>query len=240
MSDPLALHRATLLRARPETWRGQVIEIALPSEIADEWQAPGQYCMLALGPEQGDHPAPSPFVIANAPGGPGEGLLFYIQRSGPFTEALSGLRPGDPIWLTAPQGPGFPLAEMRQSQGPVLLATNGSGLAGVRGLMRHLVAAGRRVTLFQSCRHPGDFPFLADLLHLKDQGADVRLALTGGDPHWTGRRGRIQHLIAEATDLPEDLADGWVILCGVPAMQHEVAQWAMAQGVPPERICTNH
>ncbi|MFN3202579.1 MAG: hypothetical protein ACE366_29580 [Bradymonadia bacterium] len=235
------LHPTTLLDGYPETWRGRVIRVALTEPLRASWRSPGQYCMLALDVE-GERLS-SPFVIANEPSEHfgTEALSFYVQRNGPLSEALCALPAGATLHVSAPQGPGFPQEAMLAHGGPVLLATNGSGLAGVRGLLWGLVEAGVPAVLYQGCRQPGDFPFLGELTELLRAGLDVRLVVSGHAPDWPGRRGYVQHNIAGELDtLPAGWADGWLALCGMPDMQRELTDWALGMGMARERICTNH
>jgi CDP-4-dehydro-6-deoxyglucose reductase len=220
-----------ILRARrPETARGAVLSIDVPEALRAAYTRPGQYCRISVDGVVGH------FALAGPPGpGPFE---FYVQRRGAVADALLALPLEAPVGLTAPEGPGFPLAEALSGSGPIYVLGTGSGLAALHGVLAGVAAAGRTATVYAGCREPGDFVFLSDLRGWEAAGFGVHLLVSRrGDPGFAGRRGYVQHALAH--DAP-DLSAAWIFACGVPAMVEAVREVCLRLGADPARIRTNH
>jgi dihydroorotate dehydrogenase electron transfer subunit len=174
--------------------------------------APGQFAMLWLpGLDE------KPFSISA-----GDPLAFTVCRVGPFSEALSGLGPGDIVWFRGPFGRGFGLETGCRE--PVLVG-GGYGAAPLAFLARRLAARPSRIRPVRihaviGARTAADLLFSARFAGL---GCEVHPATEDGS---TGSRGM-------ATDAARELlapgrADR-LYACGPAGMLEELERLVPAE-----------
>jgi NAD(P)H-flavin reductase len=175
----------------------------------------GQYVSLTLpGGARGT------FALANRPGQPAE---LLVKRGGEAADALAALPIGASISIDAARGPGWGVPD---SDDPVVLLVNGSGLAAVRPLLHDLLTQrpGRRVHLFFGAISDAHVPFRADLDAWASAGVDVRYV-------WDHAPVRFVQLAAVEAGLLQPPAV--LVLCGHgPMLAHAKQLWAEAGGAP--------
>jgi NAD(P)H-flavin reductase len=189
--------------------------------------APGQFNMLyAFGIGE------AAISISGDPAQPGR-LVHTIRAVGKVSEALSRLRPGDPLGLRGPFGKGWPVEEALGSD--VVVVAGGLGLAPLRPAVYRLLserARFGRVILLYGTRSPGDILFQQELERWRRR-LDVDLAVTvdhaGGE--WRGNVGVVTTLIARASFDP---LNAIAMVCG-PEIMMRFAITALAKAGVPDR-----
>ena len=173
-------------------------------------------------------------------------LEFYLTlvTSGELTPRLFALRPGNRVFLSPKASGLFTLDRTPPGKGVLLVAT-GTGLAPYISMLRTLLIhdTQRRFVVLQGARCSWDLGYRAELESL----ARIRPNFTylpsitrpHLDPHFRGRTGRIQTLLAEGAveevsglTLNPALMDAF--LCGNPEMIREVKELLVARGFVPD------
>ncbi|MHB9009900.1 MAG: ferredoxin--NADP reductase [Limisphaerales bacterium] len=173
-------------------------------------------------------------------------LEFYLTlvMSGELTPRLFALRPGHRVFLS-PKASGLFTLDRTPPEKGVLLVATGTGLAPYISMLRTLLIHDtRRFVVVQGARCSWDLGYRAELESL----ARIRPNFTylpsitrpHLDPHFRGRTGRIQTLLAEgaveeAAGLPLNPALLDAFLCGNPEMIREVKELLVARGFVPDQ-----
>ncbi len=215
-----------------ETARAKSIVLDLPA-----WPGhrAGQHVDIRLTAEDG-YRAQRSYSIASAP--EDELLALTVERldDGEVSPYLTEvLEPGDELELRGPIG-GYFVWEA-SLPGPLQLIAGGSGIAPLRAMLRHWVAADRPVAtrLLYSARSLDDAIFREELLGLE---ADVRLALTRALPDgWSGHRGRIDRALVESAAWPPQERPR-IYVCGPTAFVEAAAELLVESGHRPDSIRT--
>jgi ferredoxin-NADP reductase len=197
--------------------------------------SPGQAALLGLEGQ----PQRQPYSIACSPEDTAErGVLEFLVGVGPTGHAqtaLAGARAGQVVALRGPLGSfRFP---RRVREPHVFFLAGGTGIAPIRSMLRHALAAGLagRLGLLYSARSDREFAFLPELRQL-DRTGRLRLTITAtreSSPAWHGERGRftLQRLGALVED-PATLC----FVCGPSSLVAEAPAMLRRLGVTPERI----
>lgn len=145
-------------------------------------------------------------------------IELHIRRrpGGRFSDtALAALKVGDNLTFEGP----FGQVDWREGTGPAILMGTGTGLAPLKALLEHGLAAGgeRQIHLYWGGRTPSDLYLHAHFHHLARAQARFTFTPLLSRPHanWLGRRGYVQHAVAE--DFP-DLHEADIYACGSGAM----------------------
>ncbi len=161
-------------------------------------------------------------------------FLLKVDDAGAAGPHLPSLAPGLRVDLEGPSG-SFVLQD---AEAPAyLFVAGGTGIAPLRGMLRHLIASDVRVpiALLYSVRDPAEFAFRVELERLARRGL-IRLLLTiTGEGHeaWTGERGRVAERQLAAM-LPDPGAVCY--LCGPPALVEDLPPLLRRIGVGSSRI----
>ena len=219
-----------------ETAQAKSIVLDLPG-----WRGhrAGQHVDIRLTAEDG-YQAQRSYSIASAP--EDDLLALTVERldDGEVSPYLTDvLEPGDALELRGPIG-GYFVWEA-SLPGPLQLIAGGSGIAPLRAILRHWVAADRPVAarLLYSARSPDDAIFREELLDLAAYDeVDVRIALTRAwPPDWSGHRGRIDRALFDAAVWPpQELPRTYV--CGPTGFVEAAAELLVERGHRPESIKT--
>jgi NAD(P)H-flavin reductase len=216
---------ATLLDTWDETPTLVGVRLDAPS-ITAAHRAPGQFITLA---------GTTPVALASAPG---HGVELLLKKDGTAWELLRPHRPGDHIDVDGPSGHGYPLA--RHAGRDLVLLGAGSGIAPLHAVVQAILDDRPRwgaVHVYYGHREPGEFAFRREVDAWR--AANVRLVdvLSGGDPAWTGARGRV-HVALEAA--PPPLGNAVVYVCGMAEMVADATTTLARLGVPGERVFRNY
>lgn len=199
----------------------------------------------------GDLPLPGQFFQVSVAGvgeapisasGWGEGWIeLTIRKVGAVTQAIFALAVGDRLHLRGPYGKPFPVAEFAGHR--AIVAAGGTGLAPVRGLIRHLLATcGTAVgptdlTILAGFKSPADVLFADDLRDWSGQVSatcTVDRAATG----WTGHVGVITTLIPGLA-IPEP-ATTRVVVVGPPLMMKYTVAAFLDRGIAAEQLWVSY
>ncbi len=253
---PLELHRRSDVASPLSTWsdsrvsvqplhplpvvdvqeaaRGQLALVlnAAGTAVARDHAHAGQYALVQLGDD-----VARPFAIASAPGEPK--IEFLLKLPADRAAVLLGLARGDRVPVSAPRGPGFPLA---QAQGrPLWLIGTGSGVAPLKAVVEALLPERARyadVHLLYGVRQADELAYAQRFGEWAGRGVHVVPVVSQPAPGtWDGPRGRVQdHLPAQI----DGAAEAWFFLCGLPEMDREVAATLLQRGVAPDQIFRNY
>jgi ferredoxin-NADP reductase len=220
----------------PETARAKSILLDLPG-----WRGhrAGQHVDIRLTAEDG-YQAQRSYSIASAPGD--DLLALTVERldDGEVSPYLTDvLEPGDELELRGPIG-GYFVWEA-SLPGPLQLIAGGLGIAPLRAMLRHWVAADRPVAarLLYSARSLDDAIFRSELLGLAAYDeVEVRIALTRAWPAgWSGHRGRIDRPLVDAVTWPPSERPRTYV-CGPTAFVEAAAELLVESGHRPDSIKT--
>lgn len=189
----------------------------------------GQY--VALQAEIGGSTATRYYSIASPPRPDGT-IELCIRHEGEFGTHLLGLGAGDAVSCTEPMGkmrlvdPGRPAAYFAA----------GTGVSPMRAiLLAHLEANPHAdATLTLGARHESELLYRDEFEALARQCEGFRFfpVVSGDDPEWAGRRGRVT---AHVDAVLENSSDIDAYFCGPPEMVSELRarlEWA---GIPDDR-----
>ena len=200
-----------------------------------KYRQPGQYVFVAKS-EQGP---PSGFAIARAPDPGRHYIELLIAKGTELGTHLASLSVGDSVFMSEPQGQGYPLAQVKGRD--LLLLSAGSGLAPIRALLEVVVSRRQRfgrVHLVHGQASRAELPFRDWLDGLPASDVSVELALSRAGDEWGGFRGYAQDL-AETAQRFADVERLSVFVCGMPAMQDAAIELAKRSGVAGEQIFIN-
>jgi dihydroorotate dehydrogenase electron transfer subunit len=168
--------------------------------------APGQFFMLWL-PRLDEKPYTIDYTG-------GDAFSVLVQRRGPFSARLAGLRPGELVGFRGPFGRGFWDLDRFAGSSRVALIGGGCGMAVVKSLLGRLP----RATVVQGARRAS--------LVVRGEGLADQVVLT--DDGSAGRRGLPDEWLREQVDA--DALD-MVYACGPEGMLSAVVRVCRAAGV---------
>ena len=220
----------TVLAVIDESPSIRTFRLERPSSFAFE---AGQFLTLRVQVDGAPHVRC--YSISSAPEATGY-LEISVKRQGLVSGTLhSTLRQGSRIWVRPPAGRFvYPARDDRS----LVLVAGGVGITPLLSMARHAVGAdpGRPVTLIYSARRHEELAFREELAWMASRHAQFRVVatVTGGDPAWTGQRGRISPALV-AHHVP-DAAHAIVMLCGPGEMVADVRAMLRGAGVPDAQV----
>lgn len=189
--------------------------------------APGQFNMLyAFGVGE------CAISISGHPGEPDK-LLHTIRAVGTVTNALSKLRPGDPIGIRGPFGSCW---AMQAAEGnDVVFVAGGIGLAPLRPAIYQVLANREqygKVVLLCGTRTPQDILFRRDLQKWRSRlDMEVFVTVDRAESGWQGNVGVVTTLIRRASF---DRLNTVAMICGPEIMMQFTVMELLKRGVSPE------
>lgn len=221
---------AVVVSTQPCTPTITRLVLQLPADVALEYR-PGQYMNILL-PDG----ATRSFSMASARS-PHNQVDLHIRRisGGRFTDAhLAALAPGDALTVEIPHGTFCFHAEDWR---PMILAATGTGIAPIKAILESLLddPACPPVTLYWGMRNEAELYLRRAIESWAGRLCEFRFVpvLSRPDASWTGRRGYVQHAIAEDHD---DFAEHAFYLCGAPEMVSDTKRIVMARGADADFI----
>ena len=216
---------------RRETPSTRTIRVALDGRNFP--YAAGQAAWVGLAPDD----ELTPYSIASAPEETARDgslqFLVKVDEARRFGAAVATLRRGADIFVAGPFGSFvFPA---RPPRAPLLFVAGGTGIAPIRAMIVHALAAGATepIRLLYSGRSPDEFAYLDELRALAREGRlSLELTLTGDAGRWRHSRGR-----ASAAHLERLAGSGTIaFLCGPPSMVADVSATLTTLGVRADDI----
>ncbi len=225
MTNPYLPTPAQILEVRPETAIDWTYRLAWP-----EAPRPGQFFEVSV-PRLGE----APISVS----GFGEGWIeMTIRKVGRVTDGIFALRPGDTLHLRGPYGNGF--EPQRFAGRHLIVAAGGTGLAPVRGVVRHWVEhrdALKGLDVLLGFRDAGNILFRDEIAAWADRSA-VQVTVDHGGEGWTGHVGVITTLIP---DLPiPSLPDVEAIVVGPPVMMKFTVLALLERGLAEQQIWVSY
>ena len=214
---------ATVVALRPETASARTIRLRLDGPV--DFRA-GQHFVVRLTAPDG-YRASRSYSVASAPdGGPEIELTVERLPDGEVSTYLhDDLEAGDRLEVRGPIGGWF----VWDGRSPALLVGGGSGVVPLMSMLRLARATGRaeRLRAVVSVRGPEELFYRDEL-----PGPGVEVLYTRRPPAGHPRpAGRIT-----AADLPADLADRTVYICGSAAFAEAATAAVLDRGVDAARI----
>jgi NAD(P)H-flavin reductase len=239
MAEPLVdppYAAAPVLEAWDETPQLRALRVDLGRERAARYTVPGQVLKLRAPTGTDGY-----YAIASAPT-PGDGAHaeLLIKRGGALADAIIAAADSGALPASDPFGRGFPVDEARGRD--VLLFAAGSGIAPVRALVQHVIAARGdfgRVELYYGQREAGDFAFQREHAAWERAGVRVILCASRAADGWTGAHGHVQD-VARSQLIGALGPQAAAFVCGMKPMVAGVRETLAAAGLAPERVYLNY
>lgn len=189
----------------------------------------GQFMQLTM-PGVGE----APFTPSSSPSKP-ETLEFTILRMGTVTEALHGLKEGDPVGLRGPFGKGYPLDKLEGTE--VLVVGGGCGIAPLRSLLYMLfdnMEKFKRVSIKYGAKSPAELVYRDSYDEWQAiHKVDFTPTTDMGAPGWSGHVGLVTTIL---DDLDIDISNSYAVACGPEIMLKFVTQKLLEVGYRPDQI----
>jgi NAD(P)H-flavin reductase len=190
---------------------------------------PGQFNMLyAFGAGE------IPVSLSGDPGD-ADSLIHTVRAVGSVSQALTRLKPGDPVGLRGPFGTPWPVGE--GAGGDILIVAGGLGLAPLRPAIYRLLGERDRfgrITLLYGTRGPEDILFRREVESWGNR-PDMRIEVTvdHADTAWRGHVGVVTKLIERAAFDP---GRAMALVCGPEIMMRFTARALETAGSAPGKI----
>lgn len=209
-------------RETHDTW-------TLAIEIGEFAFEPGQFNMLyAFGIGE------IPVSLSGDPRTPGP-LLHTVRAVGSASQAITRLKPGDPIGLRGPFGSVWPVDESAGSD--VLVIAGGLGLAPLRPAIYRLLAEREQyghVAILYGTRGPADILFQREIERWRRRlDTTIEVTVDHADAGWHGHVGVVTKLIDQAVFDPDHTV---ALVCGPEIMMRLAGRSLEAVGIAPSRI----
>lgn len=233
MPAALELRPCRVLRAWDETrsLRGITVDAG---DLRGAHTAPGQYVQVRLHGAGAE--AEGFFALANAPG---RELEILVKRGGgDAADGLVALEPGSLVAISAPSGPGYPIA--RHAGRDLILAAAGTGIAPMRAVVQHVLADRRRygaVRIYQGHRMQSDRAYAGEHAVWRAGEVEIVTVLSAPEPGWTGPRGWVQDAIRND---PPAVARAVAYVCGMKSMEDGVADVLVGLGMKRSDVHRNY
>ncbi|MBU0502786.1 MAG: FAD/NAD(P)-binding protein [Candidatus Omnitrophota bacterium] len=158
-----------------------------------------------------------------------------IMKAGEITSLLHGIQPNTPVGIRGPYGLGYPLDKFTGKD--ILIVGGGVGLAPLRSLLFALFGSMdkyNKVVLRYGSRTANDIIYKGLIPEwAKLDKVNMMVTVDVGDPSWSGNVGLVTTILK---DLPVDLNNAAVIVCGPPIMMKFVTLKLLDLGFKPPDI----
>lgn len=173
------------------------------------------------------------YSIASAPG-KGNRFELCLNRvdDGAFSPHLFDLSAGEVVNMQPPLG----TFTLRQPLRDSLLVATGTGIAPFRSMLKAVLTPDSPAfTLLFGVRHESHLLYRQEFEEMAREFPQFRFwpTLTQPGPDWTGRTGRVQAHLAEATGGRSDID---IYLCGLQPMVDDVRQTLKGMGFDRKQI----
>ena len=221
--------RATMAEIRLHTPDIYHLALDLPSDHGVQY-APGQYLNICL--PGGEHRS---FSMSSPQQGNRVTLQIRKIAGGRFTEQmLARTQPGDVLDVELPHGTFYYHAKDYQ---PMVFAATGTGFAPIKAILESLLDDEDcpPIHFYWGMRSEADLYLLDEIAAWAGRLYEFTFVpvLSRASDSWAGRRGYVQHAIAEDFG---DLSEHSVYLCGSPSMIQEAKALLALSGAALDKI----
>ncbi|MFG5779746.1 2Fe-2S iron-sulfur cluster-binding protein [Comamonas sp. J-3] len=221
--------RATVAEIRLHTPDIYHLALDLPSDHGVQY-APGQYLNICL--PGGEHRS---FSMSSPQQGNRVTLQIRKIAGGRFTEQmLARTQPGDVLDVELPHGTFYYHAKDYQ---PMVFAATGTGFAPIKAILESLLDDEDcpPIHFYWGMRSEADLYLLDEIAAWAGRLYEFTFVpvLSRASDSWAGRRGYVQHAIAEDFG---DLSEHSVYLCGSPSMIQEAKALLALSGAALDKI----
>ncbi|MFA5156779.1 MAG: FAD/NAD(P)-binding protein [Candidatus Omnitrophota bacterium] len=158
-----------------------------------------------------------------------------VMNAGRVTSLLHALRSNFSVGIRGPYGKGYPLDTF--SGKDILIVGGGVGLAPLRSLLFSLFSGMdkyNKVVLRYGARSPEDIVYRQAIPQWQQKDkVDIVVTVDKGDSQWKGNVGVVTTIL---NDLPVDLKNCAVIVCGPPVMMKFATMKLLEVGFQPNDI----
>lgn len=158
---------------------------------------------------------------------------YTIRRAGAITSALTGLRPGDPLWVRGPFGHRW---DLRLDGRDLLVVAGGIGLAPLRSAIHAIIAERgryRNVTVVVGARSSASLLYAREYDRWRAAGLEVVTTIDRDEPGWSGPVGFVPEVVA---GLDIDPRVTTALVCGPDVMMRLTARSLVDRGVAAEHV----
>lgn len=210
-----------LLPIRQISKTGRYVALALetPEHLRCSHQRDAQYVTLRLPGDKARF-----FVLANQPGSDFE---FLIEPTDEIDDALHELDPGDPVEVSAAEGPGFPDASTLES---LVIFVTGSASAAIKSVLNRLgrMDSPTPTTVYYGEIYRRDFAYAEEFEALSAR-PELRI-------EWVVE----PEFVQDAFDrTPADLDSATAFVCGAEPMVQSVVEMLLHRDFDPASIHSN-
>lgn len=162
-------------------------------------------------------------------------IIHTIRAVGSVSEALTELKPNQPVGVRGPYGSSWPVSEARGDD--VLLVAGGIGLAPLRPALYHLLGNRQEyghVALLYGARSPADLLYRQELDNWRHRvDLQVRVTVDRAGSDWLGDVGVVTKQLAK---VQLDPSRATAMICGPEVMIRFTAAALEQMGLATERI----
>jgi NAD(P)H-flavin reductase len=192
---------------------------------------PGQFVSLS-SPVQGKAVTRA-YSVSELPRGNQFALCLNRVHDGLFSPFLFALAEGDSVSMKGPLG----TFVWREPRKPSILVATGTGIAPIRAMLQHELAAGgdAPIHLIFGARYPHGLLYRDDFEAMAAQHPRFTFTptVTRPDESWTGLVGRVQPLLLDAIG---DSTEFEVYVCGLKEMVEDVRSKLKDRGFDRKQI----
>ncbi|MBI2559138.1 hypothetical protein HYW20_07500 [Candidatus Woesearchaeota archaeon] len=226
-----------ILKITDETPLVKSFRVELPKEVNINFY-PGQFFMVSFVDDSEIRTARA-YSIASSPLNKNY-LEIALNKVGPFTTKLFGMKEGDLLKFKGPYGKFYFSEEIKNN---LVLIAGGTGITPLMGIMRYCNDANlsNRIKLIYSVKTPHDIIYRDELKKIKNENKNFNYVVTitrsNAEHSWKGKIGRINlDLLKENM---EDVKNSLCYLCGSKEFVHSIIEMLESFGIKKEQIKTD-
>ena len=230
-------HVLEISEIKDETPTVKSFKVKLPENLNIDFY-PGQFFMVSF-PNDAEIKTARAYSISSSPEQK-KYLEIALNKVGPFTAKMFGLKQGDLLKFKGPYGKFYFNEEMKND---LMLIGGGVGITPLIGIARYCADKnlGNRVKLIYSVKTPEEIAYHEEIKRIKQQNPNFEYLITitraEGRHAWDGRMGRIAKELLEENI--KDVQGSIYFLCGSKEFVDNIISMLQDLGVKREQIKTD-